>query len=80
MVLCLSYLIVSLFGIVKCSLCVLVNLYEVLALVMHIHIDLLSNRVDVTHQLFDIIQFLLPLLDYVLHVISLSPYLNLHLV
>lgn len=49
------------------------NLNQVGSLIMHLCVDFLCDRIDVCHELLNIIKFVLPLLDNLLHLIGLSP-------
>ena len=64
----------------QCSSCILVNLYEVLTLIMHINIDLLRYRINVSHQLLYVIELFLPLLYDILHVVCLFAYVYFYLI
>ena len=69
MVLSLRNLVVCLFGIMQCSCCILIDLYEVLSLFMHCHIDLLRYSINIVHELLYVIENLLPLINNLLHVV-----------
>ena len=59
---------------------ILSDVFEVFPLLVHVSIDLFCDVIDVSHQLFDIIQVILSLLDHVSHVICFSLHLELVLV
>ena len=80
MVLSLSNLVMCLFGIMQCSCCILIDLYEVLSLFMHCHIDLLRYSINVVHELLYVIENLLPLINNLLHVVCFFTNLYLLLV
>ena len=82
-----STTLLVLLGLLNVSLCVLrviqrfwsilVDLNEIGALFMHLSVDLLGNVVDIRHELLHVVQLLLPLLDHVSHVRSLTLHLQL---
>ena len=44
---------------------------------MHFSVDLLRNVIDISHELFDVVELFLSLLDHVLHVGGLALHLQL---
>ena len=44
---------------------------------MHLSVDLLCNVIDISHELFDVVELFLSLLDHVLHVGSLALHFEL---
>jgi len=59
---------------------VLVNLHKIVSLLVHVLIDRLRDGVDVTHELLDVVQIFLSLLDDIAHVVGFSTDLELDLV
>ena len=43
---------------------------------MHLSVDFLRNVIDISHELFDVVELFLSLLDHVLHVGSLTLHLE----
>ena len=55
----------------------MVDLNEISALLMDLLIDVLRYGVDISHELLDVIQFVLPLPDDLFHVRGLALHLQL---
>ena len=67
----------SLLSIVESCSRISVDFDQISSLIVDLGVDLLGNIVDISHELFDIVKFFLPLFNYVLHVGGLT--LNLQL-
>ena len=68
MLLRLLNILFCLLSVRESCVCVVVNLDEVITLLVHLCINLFRDVVDVSHELLYVVQFLLTLLNNVLHV------------
>ena len=59
---------------------VLVDLHQIVSLLVHVLVDRLSDGVDVAHQLLDVVQVFLSLMNDIGHVVGFSTDLELDLV
>ena len=77
MLLCFLYVLFCILGIIKGCTCVVVDLNEICSLLVHFCVDLLGYVIDVRHELLHVVQFILTLLDEIVHVgcLTLNPQL-----
>jgi len=55
MVLGFLYVCLGFYSVFESCACVVVNLNQVGSLIVHLRVDILSDRVDVSHELFNIV-------------------------
>ena len=77
MLLGLFDILLRIFGIFESRSSILINFNQIRALLMHLGVDLLGNVIDISHELLNVVQLFLPLLNDVLHVGSLALHLQL---
>ena len=76
MLLGLLYVFLSILCIIEGCASIVINLNEVSSLLVHLRVDLLSDVIDVSHELLHVVQLVLTLFDQIVHVGSLSLHLQ----
>ena len=62
----------SLLCIIKSCARISINFDQITSLIVDLGVDLFSNIIDISHELFDVIKLFLSLLNHILHVSSFT--------